>query len=394
MSHRGSSRPARVTPYMHGHLRIVCFVLCLLLSLFTYFLFFPFLSFLFQPFQTPFTAVHKKFMSQSLRDFRSGTVVSNDHETPRTADLQLRTGAYGPVTLESATVPVAELLAVNFLVERSVGPIHIHSDCKCVCAGKNKLTQRTKRGAHVTLWTRLQQALSRHQGTVEISLCKAHITADNSHQFGMTPEILVGNPVADALACSLLSVIGVRWVASLGQYSSAYMPPAYLPPRLHRATPLLTLRMCCSPHDVSASVSAPVWRMLHHTLWYLVGKGYHCHVCELSTPARGALDWLRNTICSGPPNSRPDMPVRVGHQTLHESLQLSFHRGVYWCASCGQIAQHAAGKKSRAIGLVNECPRHLTRAGRDVFARIERGRSPKASADWPLMRDTTSVNND
>ena len=102
--------------------------------------------------------------------------------------------------LESATVPVAELLAVIFLVERSVGPIHIHSDCKYVCAGKHKLTQRTKRGAHVTLWTRLQQALSRHQGTVEISWCKAHITADSFHQFGTTPEILVGNAVADALA--------------------------------------------------------------------------------------------------------------------------------------------------------------------------------------------------
>ena len=102
--------------------------------------------------------------------------------------------------LESATVPVAELLAVIFLVERYVGPIHIHSDCKYVCAGKHKLTQRTKRGAHVTLWTRLQQALSRHQGTVEISWCKAHITADSFHQFGTTPEILVGNAVADALA--------------------------------------------------------------------------------------------------------------------------------------------------------------------------------------------------
>ena len=45
-----------------------------------------------------------------------------------TADFQLRTGACCPVTL-------AELLAVIFLVERSVGPINIHSDCKYVCAG-------------------------------------------------------------------------------------------------------------------------------------------------------------------------------------------------------------------------------------------------------------------
>ena len=81
MSHRGSSCPARVTPYMHGH---PCVVFAL--SLFTYFLFFSFLSLLFQPFQTPFSVVHKKFMSQNLRSFRSGTVVSNDHETPRTRE--------------------------------------------------------------------------------------------------------------------------------------------------------------------------------------------------------------------------------------------------------------------------------------------------------------------
>ena len=74
-----------------------------------------------------------------------------------TADLQLRTGAYGPDTLDNATVPVAELLAVIILVERSVGPINIHSDCKFVCACFNKFAQRTIRGAHVTLWTRLQR---------------------------------------------------------------------------------------------------------------------------------------------------------------------------------------------------------------------------------------------
>ena len=98
-----------------------------------------------------------------------------------TADLQLRTGACGPATLDKATVPTAELLAVIFLVEKSVGNIHIHSDCKCVCSGTDKITQRTERGAHVTPWTRLQQASSRHQGDVEKSWCKAHITSDNFH---------------------------------------------------------------------------------------------------------------------------------------------------------------------------------------------------------------------
>ena len=116
-------------------------------------------------------------------------------------------------------------------------------------------------------------------------------------------------------------------------------------------------------------------------------KRYRCHVCEHSAAGRGALDWLRNTICSGPPSSQPSDPVRVGHQWLHQSHRLRFHRGVYWCNTCGQVAQQAAEKRSRVLldwsanALV-----FLTRAGRDVLAR-------KASADWPLMRDTVSVNN-
>ena len=103
-----------------------------------------------------------------------------------------------------------------------------------------------------------------------------------------------------------------------------------------------------------------------------VGKGHHCRVCENSTPARDASDWLRSTIRSRPPSSHPSDFVRVGHQMLHASQRLRFHRGVYCCTTCGKIAQYAAGKKSRAVELVNECPGYLTRASRDVLARIER----------------------
>ena len=72
-------RLARVTSYMHGHL---CVVWWLFSSPVSFFLSFPLLFF--QTFQTPFSAFHKKFMSKDLRDFRLGTVASNDHETPLT----------------------------------------------------------------------------------------------------------------------------------------------------------------------------------------------------------------------------------------------------------------------------------------------------------------------
>ena len=114
-----------------------------------------------------------------------------------TADPQLRTGANGPVTFDSATVPVAELLAVIFLVDRSVGHIHIHSDCKSVCSGKIKLSQRTERRTH--FGPDCSKLCRDIRGMVKISWCKALITSDNFHQFAVTPEILVGSAVAHAL---------------------------------------------------------------------------------------------------------------------------------------------------------------------------------------------------
>ena len=77
-------RLARVTPYMHGHLCVVWWLSSSPVSFF-----FSFLLLFFQTFQTPFSAFHKKFMSKDLRDFRLGTVVSNDHETPLTQGSSL-----------------------------------------------------------------------------------------------------------------------------------------------------------------------------------------------------------------------------------------------------------------------------------------------------------------
>ena len=186
----------------------------------------------------------------------------------------------------------------------------------------------------------------------------------------MTPEILVGKAVADALTKKGASVFPA--VDHVGSTAALLCSPAYLLHRLHHEAPPLTLRMFCSLHAESENGNAPSWRTLHRTHWFLLAKGIIA-MCATTLPPR-VVRWIG--ICSGPPSSHPSVPVRVGHQMLHESHRLRFH------------------KKSRAIGLVNECPGYLTRAGRHVLACIERGLSPNASADWPLMRDTVSINND
>ena len=65
-------------------------VRCVVVVLFTRLLFLSFPLLFFQTFQTSSSEFHKKFMSKDLRDFRLGTVASNDHETPLTGDEQLR----------------------------------------------------------------------------------------------------------------------------------------------------------------------------------------------------------------------------------------------------------------------------------------------------------------
>ena len=259
---------------------------------------------------------------------------------------------------------------------------------------------RTAHGARCARHTLVQIAAS----SVETPRCCGDLLVQSPHNFGQFPSVhcdtrdLGGNAVADALAEKGASVFlaandwvkmdQIAWAAQQRIYATSILA-AQAAPRSVSAHPedvlLATRRIRKRERTILENAST-------HSL-VPVGKGYRCRVCENSTPARGALDWLRSTMCSGPPSSHPSDPVRVGHQMLHESHRLRFHRGVYWCTSCGQLAQHAAGKKSRAIGLVNECPGYQTRAGRDVLAHIERELSPKASADW-LMRDSVSVNTD
>ena len=147
------------------------------------------------------------------------------------------------------------------------------------------------------------------------------------------------HPPRKEQAFFLLPMTGSKWIRSHGLSNSASMSPVYLLLKLLHEVSLLALRMFCSRHIPKRERTI---------------LGYHCRVCDNSTPARGALDWLRSTICSGPPSSHPSDLVRVGHQMLHESHRLRFHRGVYWCTSCGQLPNTLQARSPELLGLVNE----------------------------------------
>ena len=92
--------------------------------LFTRLLFLSVPLLFFQTFQTPSSEFHKKFMSKDLRDFRLGTVVSNDYETPLTAAKSAGSGGMRPDKEKWERVSPKDEMANNMVSNdsRSVPP--------------------------------------------------------------------------------------------------------------------------------------------------------------------------------------------------------------------------------------------------------------------------------
>ena len=118
-------------------------VRCVVVVLFTRLLFLSVPLLFFQTFQTPSSAVHKKFMSKNLRDFRLGTVASNDHETPLTwndhvhtaLDFVFSNSLYCGLQSHVAAMIEAERLIQHVEIEVAVGTL-----CPSYCPWKETFT--------------------------------------------------------------------------------------------------------------------------------------------------------------------------------------------------------------------------------------------------------------
>ena len=83
----------------------------------------------------------------------------------------------------------------------------------------------------------------------------------------------------------------------------------------------------------------------------------------------------------------PGQVVMVGAQQLHESHKLIYMGGFWYCGTCGFYATAgSASGKSSAKKLVEPC-QTPTRGGLNFLARLQRHKTPKANAQWPLLHD-------
>ena len=136
-------------------------------------------------------------------------------------------------------------------------------------------------------------------------------------------------------------------------------------------------------------MSAPSWRMHHRTHWFcwqrVSVRTFNSRAWSIGLASEHHL--LRTAQLSSFRSSarRPSDASRVESAEIPQRRQLVHHMRAN-CPACWS-------EKIACYWLGQRCPGYLTRAGRDVHSRIEKGLTPKASADWPLMRDTVSVSN-
>ena len=76
----------------------------------------------------------------------------------------------------------------------------------------------------------------------------------------------------------------------------------------------------------------------------------------------------------------PPAGAFVGKRGLHRSHQLLVHRGLWWCASCGEYTSGAEGGPRL---LTTHC-KPKTRAGKQNLTRLAKGLPPTEDVEWPL----------
>ena len=111
----------------------------------------------------------------------------------------------------------------------------------------------------------------------------------------MTLEILVGKAVADALAekgASVFSAVNewvkmdqITWAVQQRMYATSILAAQAAP----RSASAYAEDVLLAARRVRKRERTILENASSHPL-VPVGKGYHCHVCENCTPARGALD--------------------------------------------------------------------------------------------------------
>ena len=93
-------------------------------------------------------------------------------------------------------------------------------------------------------------------------------------------------------------------------------------------------------------------------------------------------EWLLNVPCVPLlPTTLPDLfhagqPVLIGLQATHGSHKLAYKRCIWWCVACGSWASSAARNLSRP------CAGQVTKAARDVLARLDKGLTPQPHVQW------------
>ena len=257
------------------------------------------------------------------------------------------------------------------------------------------------------LWHRLNLAMERRTGTLEVRKIKAHQPVEAVHLGVVELQHWIGNHFSDAYADTVAASFQVpdtevdsyRMVTRLARALQARLVAANMQ-AVKAAGPWLkapALGRAARQHRPRGGLKRWLADTTHVLPFYddtlatpvlKTTVAFHCQVCQQKANARRFKRFL-TTPCPGPAQPvRPQLeqPLQhsrqAGEQLLHPSHALSFKRGIWYCTRCGYYCSVGEGKSS-AKKLAQPCAGVCKQAGAQYMSRLRKGLPPRPDMGWP-----------
>ena len=314
-------------------------------------------------------------------------IFAQEHAT----GLRITSTIRGPLEGAVQTVPRSELAAAAEAVQECPPhlPLRLITDCNMIAKQAPALSTSRRTSTsniNLDLWRKVEQFLDRQATTtfIKVASHKSYLDfvqrAEGRH--------FLGNSLADLAA---------GWAAADAQLPSDEVAAYFALQK--RATQVLERHVRIMMHIQDTTQHKKHKRATQrkqrriklqqlldssqHRL-AIIGTRWACLKCGRAT-GRRCLTQLLQEPCSRqlPAQSRPAPvvgPVTIGGVVPHSSHIIHYHRGLFWCNTCGSIA------RTRPLQLKNPCM-PPTDYGLKILQRIKGGLSPRSDVPWPLPPD-------
>jgi hypothetical protein len=292
------------------------------------------------------------------------------------------------------TVPRGELRAVIWALRHTSNneSQHVVIDAHYVVKGF-KRTKVEHHKSNLDLWQHLIRVKGQRQGEVRPSWMPSHLTEGQASTLGLDMQYWRGNKAADSKA---------------EEHAASLTLPSNVVQQIHntdaRAWSIQSRLVAIGMHIVSQTEEArsqlepvpqkptkkqQVEELISFTQHRVrrIGQVLRCEVCSTSIGTHMAIKQIAEYLMAGCLGQQVmSAPVQVQNirRNVHASHDMSFYRGVHFCAGCGMWSVVRVSAKLKAECLVaKNGVEARTEYGKRVLRRLADQKLPYELDAWP-----------